>query len=368
MQRSKFLSTLIAGAALAVLGAGVSAAHAAPTPATPVPTTTTLPLFGVQLTVDVTTGPGGALSSVTVNPADGLTATKDKPNKVVFVNDAGTAKVVVSGHDGRQGVQVKAGALADISGDGSWSGDVFGTGAATTVAFTIGATADGGPDITGVSSSDATAVIGTTKYHNDDDHGHGHEHQSASVKVTFSAPGQTRSLLIAAEVHTGEDGTTRARSSVTLGRLRAVAQPVADATGTKTWSGQLCSGDAATITYTVNADGSITDVTATPDGAEISTHGNHVDVDFGDHQRVRIRTHLDGDNLTVGVDARIRCENAPDPTVNTPIVTTTTNPDQGDDNHDNHDHHGNGNGGGGNGGGSGNGGGNGDGGHHGHHG
>ena len=366
MQRNKFLSTLIAGTALAVLGAGVSAAHAAPAPTTPVPTTvpttTTLPLFGVQLTVDVTTGPGGALSSVSVNPADGLTATKDKPNKVVFVNDAGTAKVVVSGHDGRQGVQVKAGALADISGDGGWSGDVFGTGTATTVSFTIGATTEGGPDITGVTSSDATAVIGATKYHDGE---HGHDHQAASAKVTFSAPGQTRSLLIAVELHTGDDGTTRARSSVTLGRLHAVAQPVSDATGVKTWSGQLCSGETAGITYTVNADGTVTDVTATPT-AQIATNGNHVDVRFSDNERVRIRTRLDGDNLTVSVDPRIHCHDAPDPTVNTPIVTTTTDPSQhGDDGHDHH-HGGNGGGGGGNGGGDDHGGH--DGGHDGHHG
>src|SRR4051794_10221988 len=37
---------------------------------------TTLPLFGVQLTVDVSTTPGGALAMVDVNPADKLTATK----------------------------------------------------------------------------------------------------------------------------------------------------------------------------------------------------------------------------------------------------------------------------------------------------
>src|SRR4051812_30203306 len=45
------------------------------TASVPVETVTTLPLFGAPLTVDVTSGPGGALSSIDVTPADGLTAT-----------------------------------------------------------------------------------------------------------------------------------------------------------------------------------------------------------------------------------------------------------------------------------------------------
>ena len=47
-------------------------------------TTVTLPLFGVPLTIDITTGPGGALADVSVDPADNTVATKLKPRKVVF--------------------------------------------------------------------------------------------------------------------------------------------------------------------------------------------------------------------------------------------------------------------------------------------
>lgn len=354
MQRNKFMTGLVASTAVLLFGAGAAVAHAAPA-APAVPTVTTLPLFGVPLTVSVATGPGGTLASVSVNPSDGLTATKVKPNKVVFVNEEGTAKVVVSGHDGRQGVQVKAGGLGDVSGPGGWSGDVFNTGVATTVAFTIGATADGGPGITGVSTSDPTADISATEYgsHDGDHDDEGEMRQVASVKITFTSGGQSRSLGIRAEVKTDDEGTTHAKVSVGLGKLRGGVQPVVDAIGAKVCTGLLCDGTQATINYTVNADGSLTDVTATPDTATIENNGSKVSVRFSDSERVKIRAHVEDDGIKVSVDEKIRCHDAADPTVNTPIDTTPTT-DQGHDG----DHHGDDNhhNGGGDFGGSGNGG------------
>ena len=351
MSHRTLFSSIITSAAVLVIGAGVSVAQAQPAvPPTAVPTITSLPLFGVPLTVEVTTGPGGLLASVAVNPADGLTATQVKPNKVVFANEDGTAKVTVAGRDGRQGVQVKAGALADISGAGGWSGDVFGTGAATTVSFTVGATADGGPDITGISSSDATAVIGEVKYSSDDagagdgdgdgkDGHHGHhsdDGQSASVKVTFTDGAQSRSLGIRASLSTDDDGATRAKVSVGLGNIRGVVQPIADAIGAKVWAGLLCDGTTATINYTVNEDGSITDITATPEAARIKAQGNSAEVRFSQSERVRFHTFTKDDGISLRVDEKIRCGDAVDPTVNTPIDTTVDDDDNGrDDNGDN---------------------------------
>ena len=336
------LFSIITSAAVLAMGAGVSVAHAQPAaPQVAVPTVTTLPLFGVQLTVEVATGPGGTLASVAVNPADGFTATTVKPNKVVFLNEDGTAKVVVSGRDGRQGVQVRAGALADITGVGGWSGDVFGTGVATTVSFTVGATADGGPDITGISSSDATAVIGDVKYSSDDDdddhdghHGSDDDDsRSASVKVTFTDGAQSRSLGIRASLSIDDDGESSAKVSVGLGNIRGVTQPVAVAIGPKVWTGLLCDGSTATVNYTVNEDGSITDVTASPDADRIRAAGHSAEVTFSNSERVRIHTRTSDGGIAVRVDARIRCEDAPDPSVNTEIETSTTieDDDQSDD-------------------------------------
>ena len=342
MQRKRFMTGLVASTAVLLFGVGASVAQAAPA-APAIPTITSLPLFGVQLTVEVATGPGGILSSVSVNPADGLTAAKVKPNKVVFVNEEGTAKVVVSGRDGRQGLQVKAGALADVSGAGGWSGDVFNTGVATTVSFTIGATADGGPDITGVSSSDLTAVIGATEYKNDDDDDgdDGEMERVAAVRITFTSGGQSRSLAIRAEVSTDDDDDgTNAKVSVALGKLRGVVQSVADAIGAKVWTGMLCDGTQATINYTVNADGSISAVTATPAPARLENKGGKVDVRFSDSERVKIRAHMEDDGIRVTVDEKIRCRDAADPTVNTPIDTDheAGNEDHGDENDSDDDH------------------------------
>ena len=55
-----------------------------PRAAVDAPTSVTLPMFGVPLTIGITTGPGGALTEVTVDPADGNVATKARPHKVVF--------------------------------------------------------------------------------------------------------------------------------------------------------------------------------------------------------------------------------------------------------------------------------------------
>lgn len=350
MQGSKFLRSAVAGIALLLVGAGASVANAtppespAPAPApAPVPTITTLPLLGVQLTVDITTGPGGTLSSVAVNPADGLTATTVKPNKVVFVNEDGTAKVYVRGRDGGQRVEVRAGALGDVSGDGGWSGDVFGNGTVTTVGFTIGATTDGGPDITNVTTSDPTAVIGATEYGTGDDHEGHHDDDdddevvlTATAKITFTSGGQSRTLAIRAIVRTDEDGTTSARVGVSLGKLRGVAQPVDVATGAKTWTGLLCDGSTATVNYTVNADGSITDVSATPEPDRIKTDGDRrIEVRFSSDERVSIRVTVNEAGITVDIDEKVRCEDAPDPSVNTP-----TSVDDDDDHGDHDDDHG----------------------------
>ena len=91
-------AALLAGSLLAIGGGVAVSAQAVPAPVAS-ETTTTLPLFGAPLTVDVTTAPGGAISAVTVDPADGLTASTVKPNKVKFVNEDGTARVLVAAPD-----------------------------------------------------------------------------------------------------------------------------------------------------------------------------------------------------------------------------------------------------------------------------
>jgi hypothetical protein len=285
-------------------------------PAVDTPTTTTLPLFGVSLTVEVSTGAGGLLTDVSVNPADGFTASQVKPNKVTFANADGTAKIVVQGRDGRQRLEAKAGSLADISGQGSWTGDVFGTGVNTDVMFMVGTTAEGGPDITNVTTTDPTADIGDTTYWSKEYRGDLFE--SAWARITFTLDGQQRTLKINVAVWT-EDDDTDAKLSVSLGSFRGVFQPTADAVGPNTWVGLLCDGTEASIAYTVNEDGSISDVVATPETRFVKDAGRNVFVAFSRSEWVKIHSVGNDNGIKLSIDERIRCRDADDPTVNTPV-------------------------------------------------
>ncbi len=337
-------AVLFGGTMVALGGAGAvfaGAAHAAPAEA-PGTTATTLPLFGASLTVSVTTGPGGAIADVSVDPADGLTATKVDTHRVTFENADGTAKVKVGSGHGGQGVAVKAGTLADVSGAGHWSGDVFGDGTTTTVDFTVGPTADGAPDITGITSSDATAVVGDVNHFDGSGHGWHHwgdddsTYQAASVRVKFDNGSQSRSLGILVEVRTHGDEST-AKLGVGLSQLRGVAQDAATAAGAKTWAGVLCDGSTATIGYNLAEDGTISDVVATPEPVKSSVNGNHADVRFSDTERVKIFVKARDGQLKINVQEKFRCD-SPDPTINgQPAPTTTTDPDVGDDNGKDHD-------------------------------
>ncbi len=329
----------VIGVAAAVLGTMLMGGVVVQTAsaADPVPTTVTLPLFGAPLKIGITTGPGGALTQVTVDPATNTVADELSPRKVVFTSadptdPTSTAKVVVRSKKGGQSVSARAGSLVDVSGPGSWSGDLFGTGVATTVGFTIGATADGGPDITGVTSSDATAVVGAVQYSSDDDDDDGDEsEQSAkvSIKFTNTTTDQSRTLSIKVKVEE-EDGETEAKLSISLSGLKGVAVAAAEAAGPHTWSGVLCDGSAASIAYIVAEDGSVSGVVVTPATADVRTDDNKIDARFSDDERVRIKVESDDGMIRIDVKERIRCDSE-DPTTN---VSTTVDDDDDDDDND----------------------------------
>jgi hypothetical protein len=325
------------GVATAVLGTmlvgGVVVQTAAA--ADPVPTTVTLPLFGAPLTLDITTGPGGALTEVAVDPADATVATTLKPHKVVFKSANLTdptgdpAKVVVKSRHGGQSVSARAGTLADVSGPGSWSGDVFGDGTVSTVAFTIGAAADGTPDITGITTTGAAAEVGEVKHWSGDGfHDKSIAAARVSVKFTSATGDQSRSVSVSVSLWSDGDGNTSAKLNVSLGHLKGVAVDAAAAAGPHTWGGLLCESKPASIAYVVAEDGSVSDVVATPDTAEVSTHGSKTEVRFSRHERVRIKVREHDGLIKISVEEKIRCD-SDDPTTN---VSTSIPSD--DDEHD----------------------------------
>ncbi len=367
MNRMKWSAGALASTILLFAGLSVGAAHAAPvdtlppdtTPTLPVDTTPappapsvpaptpaqfSLPFMGAALTVTVTTGPGGNLADVAITPADGMVATKVSPRAVVFTNADGSVKVSVKSKHGTQSVSAKAGSLAALQGPGSWTGDIFAVGAPVTVLYTVGTTADGGPDLTVNDPGDPSAVVGEVQHRSE-----GAE-AAARVSITFtSADGQSRSLTISVKVEPSENESDDDSSStsidpaappsveaslrITLSRVRGVPVAADVAAGPKTWTGLLCDATPASIAYTLNADGTITDVVATPTASvQADSNNTKVDMRWGDHERVRIRTRLDDGQITVNVEDRIRCKDATDPTVNVPTSLDASNgDDEGDD-------------------------------------
>jgi hypothetical protein len=298
--------------------------------------TITLPLFGAPLTVDLTTGPSGAMSSVTINPADGWTAPKVKPNRVAFVNDEGTAKVVVRTREGGgQRIDAKAGSLADLLGPGAWSGDVFGNGVATNVSFTIADRGDGSPDIVGIGVTGAAGVVGPVKYSSewDDD---GEEEFGARVSVTFtdSAADATRTRVLTVKVeverHEDEDGeeSSHAKLRISLSKVKTSAPDVPVAAGPGTWTGALCSGEIASIAYTLGDDRTLVVGAISPTPEEVKQKERGVEVRFATGERVRLSVKRAEDGAWVKADVKLRCDDEPTPSVNVP---TTAHDDEDDD-------------------------------------
>lgn len=337
---------LVAALSIAALGGalGVATTHAddtvPPVGAAVVPVVVsnsvfTLPLLGATLNVEVKTGPGGALTSIAILPPVGFTATNVDPNRVAFVNEAGTAKVVVKSKHGGQSVTAKAGSLADITGAGGWEGEVFDTtpDTITKVAFTIGAKAGGGPDITGVTvTGGPLAVIGATEYSSDDDDDH--DEMSARVKIKFTnADGtQARWLAIKVEVETGEDDDddddTNAKVKVSLSKIKGIAAPAADVAGPQQWSGVLCNNTKATIDFVVATDGAVSGVVVSPAPERMESHENEIDVRFATGERVKIKVKEHDGMLTIKVKEKIRCDFG-DPSVNTPTSEHDDDDDEG---------------------------------------
>ena len=323
--------------------APVTADATSPDPAAPLvvpaaaPASFTLPLFGADLTVDITTGPGGALSSVTLNPANGFTAVAARPNKVAFVNENGTAQVVVKSRNGGQRVEARAGSLADILGLGGWTGEVF-PGAPGSVEFEI--VDEGGyPNIVLGAVSGPNPEIGEVKTSNGDgDDPDEAGEREAKVAIRFSQDGQSRWLTIKAKVETddedGEDddstpGASEAKVQISLSKIRTSFTGV-DALGQQEWKGTLCDGTQASILFTVAVDGTLTIDQVTPTPERQKVEGKGVEVRFGRGQGVRIRVRSADGSLAVKVDERIRCSDAPDPSLNVPVASD-------DDNHDDDD-------------------------------
>ena len=297
-----------------------------------VPSSFSLPLFGVPLTVDITTGPGGNIAGVALNPADGFTATVNRPNKVAFVNDDGTAKVVVRSNGGGQRVEARAGSLdAFVGQPGGWNGEIF-PGVPASVAFDI--TGEGGvPDIVLGEITGPYTEVGEVEHSEETDDEGEFEHE-ASVRIQFAQDGMRRTLTIKVEVET-DDGETKAKLRISLSRLKSEPFSSAAVGVEQTWTGVLCDNTPASIAYTIGEDGSITLGAVSPEPARTKAEGNSVEVRFAAGERVRLTVRQGDGGLAVKVNDKIRCADAPDPTLNVPVQDDDDNDHDGehDDDH-----------------------------------
>lgn len=178
-----------------------------PDPVTVTDVTSTLPVLGAGLTVSITIGEDG-VSEVAFDPAAGEVV-KSNDHKVKFEMEDGETTVVV--HAGKRGARttVRTNSLDNVSGPGVWSADVFGNGVVT-VAYDVGADADGAPLLT---VGDVTAPDGVTVEVTDRTKvGDSSKRSGAMVRLTSGD--QTATVWLKVAVHTLEDGTERASLSV----------------------------------------------------------------------------------------------------------------------------------------------------------
>jgi hypothetical protein len=212
-----------------------------------------LPLLGTSLTVGVTLDPAtGKISGVTLDPTGTVAATKATDHSVKFANADGSVKVTVRAKGSRLSIVARA-TLAQLTGAGSWSADVFGTGAKSTVKYTVGSNA-GAPTLSIDSVSPATGITDTVSGPTAKS---GDKWAWAGGKITFVHAGYEKRLSIF--VGLGDDGKAVLSIVLTGQDKLKVDATLADlvAAGSRTWSAHLCDGTAVSVTYHVAADGTV---------------------------------------------------------------------------------------------------------------
>ena len=221
----------------------------------------TLPLLGAPLTVGVTLDTVGNISGVTLSPTGVVTQTSSDPSVVKFANSAGTTKVTIRAMGSKMSISAKSTKLADLEGPGTWSANVFGTGAAS-VGYTIGHDGSGHPTLALGTPSVPAGVTATVIAPKTWTHGNS---SSASGGVTFAAGGFVKRLTISVGV--GKDGAAHLKIVLSGKDRQKLSDTLANlvAAGNRTWSAYLCDGTTqVTVTYAVMADGTVQYVSSTP--------------------------------------------------------------------------------------------------------
>jgi hypothetical protein len=307
--------------------------------------TATLPLLGSSLTVQVTLDANGNLSQVNLDPVGDNTATKLSAHAVTFDSAAGGTQVKIKAHASSLSIGATAGTLDALVGPGTWSADLFATGAKSSVAYTVGNNA-GAPTVTidTVTPADGiTSVIGMPEAkhskHFESEHQNG-DHVAVGM-VSFTKDGYTKTLRITVKVDTGDKPHASLKLTLTGRDRQVLTGTIAELQGAHTWSGKTCDGTAIGLTYTVNPDGTVTYVSAT--GGTVTTHafdkgflarfdGTSAFVNVSIHQNEQVAG-------TYTIKVKFQRYGCAKPAVPNPVVNTTVQPgaDQPAIGHSNHD-------------------------------
>jgi hypothetical protein len=258
----------------------------------------TLPLLGASVTVEIKLDAVGHISEVNFTPAGALTETRSGDHRVSFANADGTVKVDIAARGHKLSLKAKTGSLDDLVGSHVWSAAVFGPGTGSTVPYTIGN--NGGKPTLEIGAATVpagvTATVSAIKTSGN----------NVSGRVTFESDGYTKTLLIWVHVDQGGgkamlkivlSGKDKQRLSGSLAELVAV--------GTRTWSAHLCDETAATVNYAVNADGTVTFVSAVPATVSVKTKGKGFTATFdGTKVRVSVSLKAKGGSYELKVDGK----------------------------------------------------------------
>ncbi|HTS15205.1 MAG TPA: hypothetical protein VMH24_06035 [Candidatus Sulfotelmatobacter sp.] len=216
----------------------------------------TLPLMGTSMAVDISLDTVGVIKTVDVNPLNGMTETKTDPGYVRFATADGKTTVSVLARGGRLALTERT-TLDNLKGSGSWSADVFGTKAKSTVDYTVGIDASGNPTLTLGAIDPASGITATAD-----------APKAKSIKtkftggwsvatdgVTFTWDGWTKHLSIS--VSAKSDGTASLRLVLSGKDRQRTTGTLAQLAGARTWSAHLCDATPVSVTYHVAADGTI---------------------------------------------------------------------------------------------------------------
>jgi hypothetical protein len=244
----------------------------------------TLPILGASAVVTIELDDVGHITAVTFTPAGDLTQARTSDHRVTFANADGTTRVDIAAHGHKLSVKAKTGSLDDLVGSHVWSADVFGTGTASTVAYTIG-NLDGKPtlefgDVTVPAGVTATKSAIKTSGNN------------VSGKVTFESDGYVKTLRF--WIHVDQGGGKAMLKIVLSGKdKQRLSGSLADlvAVGNRTWSAHLCDETSATVTYRVNPDSTVEFLSALPNTASVKTKDKGFTATF-DGTKVRVSVSL----------------------------------------------------------------------------